>query len=92
LIRERAARGELTYLSLAPVAGKGDNGVVYSATYSPASQWGHGFGRDPDPVEAIKKALADMKLSKMVKRLTEKNPEAKAVAESVEKEPEPWDV
>jgi hypothetical protein len=58
-LREIAARGELTHLSLIPVAGKGTapGGVVFSASYSPASTWGHAICTHPDPVEALMMAI-----------------------------------
>ena len=61
-LRDLAARGELTYVSVVPVAGKG--GIVYSATVAPASKFGHVFGRDADPVKAILKACAELKLKR----------------------------
>lgn len=51
-LREAAAAGELTHFSLVPVAGKGRDGIVFAASYSPASKWGHGHARDADPVKA----------------------------------------
>lgn len=67
-LRDLAARGELTYLSLSPVAGKGGSGnkgnVVFAAIYSPASTFGHGRADDPDPVKAILKAIESVKLPK----------------------------
>lgn len=83
-IRELATRGELTHLSIVPVAGKGPNGVVWSASYSPASKWGSGFGRDADPVKAMMMAFDDVRLPKLIKKLAATSPEAAAVAESVE--------
>lgn len=70
MIRAAAANGELTYISLAPTAGKGPGGIGWSACYSPASKWGHGFGRhESDPVEAIKLAMTDDRLGSLVKGL-----------------------
>jgi hypothetical protein len=68
-LRDIAARGELTYLSLIPVAGKGTDGVVWSASYSPASAWGHGMARHADPVEALMLAI-DEKLPPERRRKT----------------------
>ena len=70
-LRKRALAGELTYLSICPVAGKGNNAgnVVFVATYSPASQWGHGFGRAADPVEAILAALNDSRFKTLKSKL-----------------------
>jgi hypothetical protein len=56
-LRDLAAAGELTYLSVVPVAGDGPGNIVFSASYSPASRWGHGTGRHVDPVEAIMLAV-----------------------------------
>jgi hypothetical protein len=58
-LRELAARGELTYLSICPRAGG------FAAVYSPASKWGHGSGSDSDPVEACIKAIDAVKLPKL---------------------------
>jgi hypothetical protein len=69
LLRDLAARGEMTHLSIAAVAGKGPNGVVYSGSFCPAAQFGHGFGRDADPVKAILEAVRDKSLKKLVKQL-----------------------
>lgn len=69
MIRAAATNGELTYISLCAVAGKGPNGVSWSATYSPASKWGNGFGHADDPIEAMKLALTDTRLGKVVNDL-----------------------
>lgn len=69
MIRAAAANGELSHLSLAPVAGKGPGNIAWSASYSPASVWGSGFGHDVDPVVAIKKAMTDEKMKGIVKGL-----------------------
>lgn len=69
MIRAAARNGELTHLSLTPIAGKGPKGVSWSASYSPASKWGSGFGNDPDPVKALKLAITDKQFSGLVKRL-----------------------
>lgn len=63
MIRAIAEIGELTHLSLNPVAGG------WHAVYSPASKWGSGYGRDADPVEAIKQAMTDKRFSGLVKKL-----------------------
>ena len=69
LLRHLAAVGELTHLSIAAVAGKGPHGVVYSGSFTPAAQFGHGFGRDADPVKAIFDAVRDKSLKRLVKIL-----------------------
>ncbi len=66
-LRQLAKAGELTYLSIVPCAGPG--GVVFHASWSPASQWGSGMGRDADPVTAIFNALDDDRMTKLVKKL-----------------------
>jgi hypothetical protein len=84
-LRKLAVRGELTHFSIIPVAGKGPGGVVWCATYSPASKWGSGFGRDADPITAAMMAFKDVRLPNAVRALAETSPEAKAIAESVER-------
>ncbi len=69
LLRDLAARGELTHLSIVAVAGKGPGGVVYSGSFTPAAQFGHGFSRDADPVKAIFEAVRDKSLKRLVKIL-----------------------
>lgn len=93
-LRAIAARGELTYLSVVPVAGKGDGGVVFVAQVSPASRWGHVEGRDADPVNALLKAIDG--LPKAMKKPTrepapEPPPPAKDDGFTGQPEPEPWD-
>lgn len=58
-LRALASQGELTYLSIIPVVGKGRDGgnTVFAAQVTPASRFGHSEGRDPDPVAAILKAI-----------------------------------
>jgi hypothetical protein len=75
-LRALAERGELTYLSVVPIAGKG--GIVFSARYTPATGFGHGDGSDADPVEAILKAIADRPVPVKRTRATRAfgNPEA----------------
>lgn len=92
MIRAAAANGELTHLSLIPVAGKGPGNIGWAASYSPASKWGQGFGRDPeDPVKALKAALTDDRLGKVVTTLFKTldkaaptNPRAAAAAASLD--------
>lgn len=65
LIRDVAARGELTHLSLAPrKIEQGENKFVngWGATFAPASVMGNTFGESTDPVEALKSAITDAKL------------------------------
>ena len=79
-LRALAANGELTYLSLAPVAGKG--GVVFAVIVSPASKFGHIEARDADPVAAILTAL-----DKLPKSFTKERTRKFIAAD----EREPWD-
>lgn len=69
MIRAAAAAGELTHLSLCPVAGKGANNIGWSASFSPGSAWGSGFGAASDPIEAIKLAMTDQRLGKTVRKI-----------------------
>lgn len=63
-LRVLAGKGELTYLSLVSVAGKGDYGVVFHAIVSPSSRFGHYEARDADPVKALVAALDTVPTSK----------------------------
>jgi uncharacterized protein YodC (DUF2158 family) len=58
-LRDAAKRGELTYVSICPRAGRG--GVVFCAWYRGASEGLSGFGEDADPGKAIAAAIADAK-------------------------------
>lgn len=69
LIRNAAKNGELTHLSVVPIAGKGPNGIGWSASFSPGSVWGSGFATHVDPVEAIKLAMTDTRLGKIARKL-----------------------
>lgn len=69
MIRAAAKNGELTHLSVVPIAGKGPKGVSWAASYSPATKWGSGFGNDSDPVKAIKLAMNDKRFAGLAKRL-----------------------
>jgi hypothetical protein len=69
LIRAAAARGELTYLSVVPVAGKGPNNIGWSASFSPGATWGTGYGLAADPVEALKLAMLDKGLGRLPGKL-----------------------
>ncbi len=84
LIRAAAAAGELTHLSIVPVAGKGPQGIGWSASFSPGSAWGTGFAVAADPVDAIIGAMTDERLRKTVRKiekvLAEAPPEAVVAA------------
>lgn len=69
LIRNAAKEGQLTHLSVVPIAGKGPAGISWSASFSPGSVFGTGFGVDIDPVEAIKLAMTDKRLGRLVGKL-----------------------
>ena len=56
-LRALARNGELTYLSMIPVAGLGEYGCTFVAQVTPASRFGYVEGRDSDPVQAIVNAL-----------------------------------
>jgi hypothetical protein len=94
-LRRLAKNGELTYLSLIPVAGKGENGVVFHATVSPASKWGNMEGRDADPVKALLAALEGLPKS-FVKPTREELQEAyydrAETGLVINSAPEPWDI
>jgi hypothetical protein len=57
-LRDLAARGELTHISLTP-SGKG-----WRALYAPASTFANSFAEDKDPVKAILLACEGAKLRK----------------------------
>ena len=59
-LRALARNGELTYLSMIPVAGLGEYGCTFVAQIAPASRFGHVEGRDADPVKAILIALDEL--------------------------------
>jgi hypothetical protein len=56
-LRQLAKNGELTYLSMVPVAGLGEYGCTFVAQIAPASRFGHVEGRDGDPVKALVNAI-----------------------------------
>lgn len=105
-LREAAESGELSYLSVVPVAGKGPNDIVFLATYSPASRLGNSVARNADPAVAILEALETEPppaVGELVTAMIHK-PRTKTVSERVmEGQPvqpgdgpgvpsEPWDV
>jgi hypothetical protein len=85
-LRQYAARGELTHFSLIPIAGKGPGGVVWCATYSPASKWGSGFGRDADPIAAAMMAFKDVRVPKAPVESDDSVPPVKRRVKAVEGE------
>lgn len=78
LIRNAAKEGQLTHLSVVPIAGKGPGGIAWSASFSPGSVFGTGFGAHVDPVEAIKLAMTDKRLGRLVGKLDKALAEAPA--------------
>lgn len=81
VIRDLAARGELTHLSLAPnPSAKG-----WRATFSPASVFGVCHGADLDPVKAILLAIDGAK----IKRRAPFKDDARIAQPDVEVVPEP---
>jgi len=87
VLRELARKGELNYISLVPIAHKDAiNGVGFSATYAPATNCGHGFGRDADPVTAILEAVEDWAKKR---RNLRREPEPEIIAEKPRGNP--WD-
>jgi hypothetical protein len=76
-IRDLAARGEITHLSLTPRA-KG-----WAATYTPASVMGVSFAEDGDPVKAIEAALDGIKLRRKPARKGHEPHDPPATAEEL---------
>ena len=85
-LRQLAKNGELTYLSLIPVAGKGEYGCAFCAQVSPASRFGHSEGRDADPVKALLTAIEGLP-----KSVSKEKPPRKT-REFGGKPDEPWDI
>lgn len=65
VLRNLAASGDCTYVSLVPKAGPG--GIVWSASFSPASKFGNGYAEDADIVQAILKAIEDTRSHKLAR-------------------------
>jgi hypothetical protein len=89
-LRQIAKNGELTYLSMVPVAGLGEYGCTFVAQVTPASRFGHVEGRDSDPVKALVNALDALPKSFVKDK-------AKGVAPlkhlpMAAPAPEPWDI
>lgn len=82
VIRDLAARGELTHLSLTP-RGKG-----FSASFGAASPaGGYGFGEAADPVDAILNAIETVKLKRRAVVRPSAKPD-KAFADPIDGSPE----
>ena len=91
-LRNLAARGEFTYLSVTSVSGKGVGGVVFQAQVSPASRFGHGEGRDVDPVKAILIAIDNLPKSFAKDAPKRARKEFGDPAAEPREPREPWDV
>lgn len=91
-LRALARNGELTYLSMIPVAGLGEYGCTFVAQVTPASRFGHVEGRDSDPIKALVNAL-----DALPKTFVKDRPQRKVAAEVTPFEKtrhatEPWDI
>lgn len=82
-IQALAARGELSHLSVIA------SGGGFAASYSPCSTWGNGHGFDPDPVQAIHKAIAAAPKGKTQRRAHPPAPGIGADARTLPVEPRP---
>lgn len=89
-LRQLAKNGELTYLSIVPVAGIGEYGCTFVAQITPASRFGHVEGRDADPVAAIVNAL-DALPKPFVKEKVKRGGK-KADEQTTSADVEPWDI
>lgn len=69
VLHKLAASGEMTHLSLSPRAGEGPYGCVWVVTLSPASAFGHGMVTDPDPVQAIIRAVGNSGMKSVARKL-----------------------
>jgi hypothetical protein len=68
VIRDLAARGEITHLSVVP----SQNGKLWRASFAMCSKYGVSFAEDVDPVKALVLACTT---AKMKARRAEKRPE-----------------
>ena len=89
-LRALARNGELTYLSMIPVAGLGEYGCTFVAQIAPASRFGHVEGRDADPVKAILIALDELPKAFVKEKV--KRGGKKADEQMTSADVEPWDV
>lgn len=88
-LRQLAKNGELTYLSMVPVAGLGEYGCTFVAQVDPASRFGHSEGRDSDPVKALLIALDGLPKSFVKDKPQRKS--KKADEQMTSADVEPWD-
>jgi hypothetical protein len=78
VLRDIAARGELSHISLAP----SQNGKLWRASFAMCSHWGVSFAEDADPAKALILACTSAKLKKPRTTITLKpEPEPPAEAE-----------
>jgi hypothetical protein len=96
-LRQLAKNGELCYLSMVTVAGKGEYGVTFVAQVTPASRFGYVEGRDSDPVKALLNALDALPKSFVKEtpreRRTRDTREALAARDTAKvKVTKPWDL
>lgn len=59
-IRDLAARGEISHISLVP----SQNGKLFRASFAPCSVFGVVFAEDVDPVKALVKACTEAKIKR----------------------------
>lgn len=88
MIRDVAKRGDMTHLSLVPVAGKGPGNIAWAATFAPAARFGLGRGHHVDPVEAMKLAMTDTRVKGVVPNIRKtleksESPRAKEAASAL---------
>jgi hypothetical protein len=74
LIRHMAEKGELNYLSVIPVSGG-----RFSATFAPASGFGHSYAEHTDPVTALVSAIHEWKPRRKSKQAPHETPIETAV-------------
>jgi hypothetical protein len=74
LIRDAAARGNMTNLSIAPTP----DGKRWRACYAPAKTMGVSFAEDDDPVVAMKEAFRHNKAKRSAIPATRDNADARA--------------
>jgi hypothetical protein len=58
-IRDLAARGELSHISLSP----SQNGKLWRASFTMCSKFGVSFGEDEDPIKALMLACTTAKMA-----------------------------
>ena len=91
-LRQLAKNGELTYLSMVPVAGLGEYGATFVAQVSPASRFGHVEGRDDDPVKALVNAIDALPKSFVKEKVKGVAPLKHLPTPGPVADREPWDI